>query len=322
MRTNYEPIKAMLLQKKIAESRFALPVTAVYAVAMWLAGGLVARQQYAEFAIFALSAYLMAEMNNRNALIRVYSRMVSCSFIVFGTMTAFALNLQTSASLDTWLVQLCFIAAYLTIFSCYQDKRAQGKMFYAFMFIGVASIMFVQALFFVPLLWLLIGTNLMAFSERNFWASLIGLTVPYWFYGGYCALTGQIEYITAHFAPGVWVTPLFEGADLLKPNAIATIAFIAVCALIGITHFMRNSYKDKIRTRMIYETLITMTVFCLVFMILQPRHFANLTGILTIHAAVLTGHFIALTNTKLTNITFYVLTAAGLAITAASLASL
>ena len=179
--------------------------------------------------------------------------------------------------------------------------------------------MFVQALFFVPLLWLLIGTNLMAFSGRNFWASLIGLTLPYWFLGGYCALTGQIDYITAHFAPEVWVTPLFQGIELLKPDTIVTVAFIAVSALIGITHFMRNSYKDKIRTRMIYETLITVTLFCLAFMILQPCHHANLTGILAIHAAVLTGHFIALTNTKITNIAFCLLTAAAIAITVSNL---
>ena len=275
------------LQNKIAESRFALPVVAVYTAAMWLAGGIIARQQYVEFALFAVSAYLMAEMNNRNALIRIYSRMVSCSFLVFETMAWSASNLQTSATLDTWLVQLCFIAAYLTLFSCYQDK--------------------------------LIGTNLMAFSGRNFWASLIGLTLPYWFLGGYCALTGQIDYITAHFAPEVWVTPLFQGIELLKPDTIVTVAFIAVSALIGITHFMRNSYKDKIRTRMIYETLITVTLFCLAFMILQPCHHANLTGILAIHAAVLTGHFIALTNTKITNIAFCLLTAAAIAITVSNL---
>ena len=125
--------------------------------------------------------------------------------------------------------------------------------------------------------------------------------------------------ITAHFAPEVWVTPLFQGIELLKPDTIVTVAFIAVSALIGIAHFMRNSYKDKIRTRMIYETLITVTLFCLAFMILQPCHHANLTGILAIHAAVLTGHFIALTNTKITNIAFCLLTAAAIAITVSNL---
>ena len=122
------------LQNKIAESRFALPVTAVYALTVWLVMCAINCRGYAELAVFALSAYLMAELNNRNALIRVYSRMVSCTFLALGTMAA-----PVTGSLPVLAVQLCFIAAYLLLFSSYQDKRAQGKMFYAFAFIGVAG---------------------------------------------------------------------------------------------------------------------------------------------------------------------------------------
>lgn len=305
------------LQNRIAESRFALPVTAVYATAAWLAGGLILNNSYLEFATFAVSAYLMAELNNRHALIRMYSRMVSCSFLVLSTLAASVLNnpAKAAASPNIWIVQLCFIVAYLFLFSSYQDKRAQGKMFYAFMAIGVASTQFVQALFFVPLLWVLMATNLMAFSSRNLWASIIGLTVPYWFYGGYFALTGNINYLTAHFAPGAWLKPLFitGGADAAT---IVTTAFTATVTVIGAVHFIRNSYKDKIRTRMLYEMLITVTAFCLAFMLLQPGHLPMLMGILIIHSSILAGHFFALTSTRLTNITFCVLTAAAVALTA------
>lgn len=64
------------LQNKIAGSRFALPVTAVYSIMIWLAGGLIANQLYLHFLLFGLSAYLMVELNNSNSLIRIYSRMV------------------------------------------------------------------------------------------------------------------------------------------------------------------------------------------------------------------------------------------------------
>lgn len=304
------------LQNRIAESRFALPVTAVYATAAWLAGGLISSDSYIEFAVFAVSAYLMAELNNRHALIRMYSRMVSCSFLVLATLAASAAGGTSWAAgtADVWIMQLCFIVAYLFLFSSYQDKRAQGKMFYAFMMIGVASTLFVQALFFVPLLWVLTATNLMAFSSRNLWASIIGLTVPYWFYGGYCALTGNIGYLTAHFAPDAWLKPLFitGGADAAT---IATTAFIVTVTVIGAVHFIRNSYKDKIRTRMLYEMLITVTAFCLAFMLLQPGHLPMLMGILIIHSSILAGHFFALTSTRLTNITFCVLATAAVALT-------
>lgn len=297
------------IQNRIAESRFALPVTTLYAIVAWLAGGLVSKGLYAEFAAFAVSAYLMVELNNRNSLIRIYSRMVSCSFLVIATMA-----FPVYGSIDDWLVGLCFAAAYLVLFSAYQDKHAQGKMFYAFMFIGIASLIFVQALFFVPVICVLTATNLMAFSSRNLWASLIGLSLPYWFYIGYCAITGNTAYAISHFAPDVWFAPLWQ-YDCLSISQILVISFIAVVTATGAVHFMRNSYKDKIRTRMIYEFIITMSVLTFIFMALQPQHAGQLTGILTINASILTAHFFALTSTRITNIAFCVLTLAAVGIT-------
>ena len=155
----------------------------------------------------------------------------------------------------------------------------------------------------------------MAFSGRNFWAALIGLTVPYWFYGGYCAMTGNTAYIMTHFAANAWVAPPAWQADI-SISGIATISFTLLVTLIGSAHFLRNSYKDKIRTRMIYEMLISMSAFTIVFMALQPQHASMLTGIQIINASPLAAHFIALTNTRLTNITFCLLAIAALAITA------
>lgn len=302
------------LQNRIAESRWALPVTAVYTLALWLTQGTEGYMPYLKLGIFALSAYLMVELNNRNALIRVYSRMVSCSFLVLTTMA-----LPMLASTEVIAVQTCFVAAYLILFGCYQDKYSQGRMFYAFMFIGCASISFVQALFFIPVFWILIATNLMAFSGRNFWASVIGLTVPYWFIAGYCAITGNIDYFATHFAPEVWVTP-FTQYNLPGIDKTVTIAFIILIGIIGIVHFMRNSYMDKIRTRMIYELIIVMTVATTAFIALQPQHAGPLTGILTINVSILIAHFIALTKTRLTNITFIVLALIAVGITVANLA--
>ena len=133
------------LQNKIAGSRFALPVTAVYSIMIWLAGGLIANQLYLHFLLFGLSAYLMVELNNSNSLIRIYSRMVSCSFMALTLMSAFLFD-----STDVWVVQFCVVATYLILFKCYQNKRSQGLVFYAFFFIGIASIFFIQILYFVP----------------------------------------------------------------------------------------------------------------------------------------------------------------------------
>lgn len=92
------------LQNKIAGSRFALPVTAVYSIMIWLAGGLIANQLYLHFLLFGLSAYLMVELNNSNSLIRIYSRMVSCSFMALTLMSAFLFD-----STDVWVVQFVLL---------------------------------------------------------------------------------------------------------------------------------------------------------------------------------------------------------------------
>lgn len=296
------------LQNRIAESRFALPVTAVYALVVWLIVCALNCREYAELAVFAVSAYLMVELNNRNALIRIYSRMVSCTFLVLGTMAA-----PVTGNLDVLVVQLCFIASYLLLFSSYQDKRAQGKMFYAFMFIGIASVIYLQSLFFVPVLWVLAGTNLMAMSWRNFWASIIGLTAPYWFIGGYCAITGDFSIIIPHLNLDFWTVCNYSST--VSSGMAVTFGLTLFVAVIGIIHFLRNSYKDKIRTRMIYEMFITLTVFTTALAILQPAYGAQLTGILIVNASILCAHFFALTGTRFTNIAFILLTFLAIAAT-------
>lgn len=289
------------LQNKIAESRFSLPITAIYSVAVWLAGGLIANQLYLHFLLFGLSAYLMVELNNSNSLIRIYSRMVSCSFMALTLMAAFLFD-----STDVWVVQFCVITAYLILFKCYQNKRAQGLVFYAFFFIGIASVFFIQILFFVPFLWIMMRTNLMTFNIRLLLASLIGLTAPYWFLSGWFIFNGTSYLLLAHIKSIAEFAPLFQ-YDFSNLHIIITFVYITVIAIIGSFHFMRNSYKDKIRIRMIYEIFITMNALTFVFIILQPQHIKPLLSIMTINSSVLAAHYIALTHTKTTNITFYCL---------------
>lgn len=296
------------LQNKIAESRLALPVVAALALVVWLLSGLAAHHEL-RLLLFCASAYLMVELNNRNALIRTYSRMVSCSFIVLMTMAA---NLLQDVSF--WVVQLCAIVALAILLRCYQDKRAQGNVFYAFFFIGVASAFFMQILFFVPFVWILMGTNLMCLSFRSVLASLLGLVAPYWFLAGYYAFVGDINALVAHVMTITEFAPLLQYGGLNLHVAL-TFAFVSIITLTGIVHFFRNSYKDKIRTRMIYEMLIVMALLVFLLAVLQPQHALMLLSVLTIYASVLVAHYIALTHTRLTNASFVLIVIVAVALT-------
>lgn len=295
-------------QNKIAGSRFALPVTGGIALGIWLIAMFLNPMQtmpnssiWTSSVLFAISTYLIILLNNYNALIRTYSRMVSCSFIIIGCMCAPLFTSHTP-----YIVQLCLIAFYLILFSCYQDKRSPGKVFYAFLFIGIASYFFPQILYFVPFVWIMMTFNLMTFSSRIFWASLCGIALPYWFMLSYCIFTGKMELIQSHF------TRLTEfdipvNFDNISTHQAITFAFILVLTLTGIIHFLNNSFQDKIRTRMLYEIFITMSILCNVFIILQPQHYDMLLAIQAVNTSALIAHFIALTHTRITNISFHII---------------
>lgn len=282
----------------------ALLMTAVLTIVVWLLCGLIAQQWWIEFACFAATTYLMVILNNDNALVRIYSRMVSCSFMVLSCAACYLFQ-----DLRGGFVQLCVVAAYLLLFNCYQDKQSPGRMYYTFLCLGLASCTFVQILYLVPFLWLFIAVHLNAMSLRNFLASLLGLLTPYWLVAaGLFFWQGKVDILTVHFAELV----KFQGLDdyYLSPSQLMVIIIIAILAVTGIIHYLRTSYNDKIRIQQLYRFFMTMAVITAIFLLLQPQHENVLTRLLIVNTAPLIGHFIALTHTKWTNMAFYAIVAA------------
>ena len=163
------------LQNKVAESRLALPIVAIYAILVWIATGLLTYQLWGQFICMVVTAVTVMELNNRYALIRIYSRMVSCAFLVLISMANFLFP-----SLSVGIVCVCLAFFYLIIFHTYQNKNATGVVFHAFLCIGIASLFFIQILYFLPLLWFIMGTLLVSLHKKTFFASIIGILTPYW----------------------------------------------------------------------------------------------------------------------------------------------
>lgn len=300
-------------QNRIAESRWALPFTAACGIVLCIMMGVLSRQLWVQTALMAAATLMMVELNNSNSLIRIYSRMVSCSFLVMTLMATFMFD-----SIPVGIVQLSFVGFYLTIFRAYQDQSATGWVFYAFFAIGLASVVFGKILFFLPLLWVLLATNVLAFSCRTFFASVLGIIAPYWFVGAYFIYTDNLQGLWAHFLEIAQLEPLFN-LSVLDTSRIITLVFVLALALLGSIHFLVYSYQDKIRTRMIYEMFITLDACCFVFIFLQPRQFDSLLSMAIVTTAPLIGHFLALTHSKLSNIVFFVILFSALAITAYNL---
>ena len=91
-----------------------------------------------------------------------------------------------------------------------------------------------------------------------------------------------------------------------------TYAFLVILTITGIIHFIRTSYNDKIRTRQLYYSIMFFDIVVLVLLALFPQYYDFLFRPAIILTSPLIGHFIALTNTKVTNIAFYIILATAL----------
>lgn len=292
------------LQNIVAESRLTLPVTAVVAAAVWLLAGLVQGGTWMQFACFVVTAYLMVELNNSNALIRIYSRTVSCSFILMACAACFSFH-----SLRGAVAEMCAVASYIPLFRTYQDRQSPGWTFYAFLCLGVASMAYIHILYYVPLILLLMAIRLGSLSGRTFAASLIGLATPYWFASLYFVYTGDINMAGEHFAR-LWTFGQIADFSSWQLPHFLTLALVVALSATGTVHYLRTSYNDKIRIRMFYGCFITVNFATIAFLALQPQLFDLLMRIMIINTSPLIAHFIALTKTKATNIAFCAIVAA------------
>ena len=308
-------------QNQVAESRLTLPSVLAYATAVWLASGLIIpsvpftvssllQGAWVQLACFLVSAYLMVELNNNNALIRIYSRMVSSSFIVLSCGACFLFSSMGGA-----IVQLCAVAFYSVIFRTYQDKASTGWTYYAFLCIGLASTVFVPILYYVPFLWGLMAFQLASLSWRTFFASLLGLLTPYWFLLPVLIYLGKPDLCITHFAHLVdFHTPVVEWAQLTV-NHVLLFTFVVALGITGIVHYLRKKSADGIRIRQFYGCFIHTWLFTVLLIVLQPQHYDMLIRIMIINVSPLIAHFLSLTYTRVTNIAFFAISVAALLLT-------
>lgn len=297
------------LQNRIATSRWSLPVTVAYGLLVSLAAGFVTEVSWLNFALLFVSVMMMVELNNSNALIRIYSRMVSCSFLVMTTMSLFLFQ-----TVDVAVVQITFIAFLLLMLRSYQEPNATGLTFYAFCALGIASIVFPQILLFLPPLWIVMATYIQNFSPRTFLSSIIGVIAPYWFVTAWLIYTGKYAWLGTHFISILQFGTPFYLVDV-KLQEWLTFALVLLCAIIGSIHFLMYSYQDRIRIRLIYEMFIVLDGLTMFFALIQPQHLDCLLGMAIVLTAPIIGHWLALTSSKLSNIVSMLLAAAVFALT-------
>lgn len=307
------------IQNRIAESTIVLPATAIFTLVVWLLSGLVTHGWWLQLLLFAVTTYLTVELSNSNALLRIRSRMVSCTFLALSCATCFLFG-----SLTAIIVQLCITATTIILFRTYQDQQAPGLTFYAFLFFGISSFFFVKVLYLLPILWILMATHLQSFCWRSWLASMLGLVTPYWLAFGYCMFMQDFSLPATHFAQLFTLHSTDDGQwstvnSLSSLHCIVPLVFILVMMFLGMVHLSTHSFEDKIRIRQLYGYFTIMSITLVLLLFLQPQHFDVLMLLLILHASPIVAHYLTLTHSRATNIIFLLAIAFNLLITIYSL---
>lgn len=298
------------LQNIVAESRLMLPFAALVTIGACYMYGLVADMLWMQMICLILSTYLLFELNRTNELLRVRSQMVSSMFLLLFSATVFLFP-----DLRSEILELCAIAFYIMLFHCYQQRKSSGWVFYGFFCLGLASMVFVQVLYYVPLLWILMLHNLRALNLKTFFASLLGIVTPYWFVAVYYLYMGEYHFFIDHFSELGAFRPLWDYADVTEQQYVS-FGWTVFLALIGIIHYLNQGYHDKTRTRMLYGVLMVVDVLTVAFLVLQPQHYAQLMPLILVNTAPLAAHYMTLTHSWLTNLSFFLIIIITLVVTA------
>lgn len=293
-------------QNRVAESHYSLPCMAVVTMAVCVsasAGRLTA--VVVPVAMLAMATALTAVISNRFSLMRIFSRMASVSLLAL-SCCALPVLFQDNAPIRL-LPALLLLCYYRVLFDGYQNPATAATSFTAYVFLGIAVMAEPYVLVFLPVMWSLQQTKLMALNIHTFVASLLGLAFPFWtvglllFYASpplWTRLTLWFHHLTTFPEP--------FGYGSVPAEWLATGIWILLLFFISSIHFLIAGRRENVKTRLLYQLFISMGLFTAILLILWPQQASWLLPILTVNTAFLVGHLITFTSTRVSNIFFVV----------------
>ena len=291
------------MKKAITTSTAILPLALGAGSLLWIlpeAGNLLL---WGGWFVALLTTYVWMETNARQQLIRERSRMVSTT--VFASLSAVPLLHEFRLAS---LLPLALLFCYACLFSAYQERRPEGKMFHAFLLLGIASLLLPQVLWLVPLLLFSCCLHLRTLTLGSAWATAIGLLLPLvgyslwalvkWDFSLIATYLESTRHALTHISGDYWLS-IYTATPATLPAADWQFLVSAGCTLLlsalAIIQQVRTSFLDKIRVRMFYYMIALVQGGLAVLLILFPEERWTWLLLLITNGAPIIAHYMTLT---------------------------
>lgn len=290
-------------QNQVAESPVTLPVCAALATILWWwPQQAFTPDNIIGWALCAFTAYINMETNGIQHIIRIRTRMMACIWLILASCLTFMHSLGSPS-----ICAVCMAMSYYLLFRCYQLYDATVWIFHSFVFLGIGSLFSPVMLPMGVLFYVYLIGFLRALTWRGFWASILGIALPYWCWATWCFFMEKIDplfdFMTMHF---IWHSVSWLGIINLPLAWMVSAGLIFLLGLVGVFHYLNTKYNDKIRVRMILYIYCIQTVLLFLYLLLQPQEFETTVSLLLVSACPLIAHYFSLTKSWLSNAFFII----------------
>lgn len=180
--------------------------------------------------------------------------------------------------------------------------RAEGYVYHAFLFAGIASLFFPYVLVLVLLFYVNMLVQLRNLTWRTFMAGLLGLLTPYWIYAVWALWQNCIEEVAMEWwTSAIPNIPDYSSITLAQWVTLGTLGFFTMLALV---HLFRTAYNDKIRTRMLFYVIAIHEIAIAAGFFLLPDKFEEMLRLFILNSAFLIAHYYTLSKGRFFHIWF------------------
>ncbi len=249
--------------------------------------------------IFAISGYLLIELNTAFSLIRIRT---TIHVSLYWLMTSVCIFLHPLSRIV--FIPLLFIVAMFYLFRSYESEKPSFNIFSSFFFLSIGSILFPSLIYFTPLIFISM-ISFRCMTVKSFCAGLTGILTPYWFLFAYSFLYDRMDIF---YEPLIEMIKFSPSKFTTAPtNQLVSGCIILALSVISTIDYLFSSYLDKTKIRMFFLFIIYIEIWNFIIWFLQPQYIIGAIQIQIICYSLLTGHMFALTKNRFSS-TFLVIT--------------
>lgn len=290
-------------QNQIAESRLTLPLSvAVFLIVCVLEGVPNSTDAMLGAWVCFMTAIVILITNVELKILRVRSRLNESLWLLLAATMPWLYSMDVPVACAFGLS-----GALGLLVSCYQTRVPVERVFHSFLCLGAAGILSPVMLLLSPVFYLCLALFLRAFSWKTFWAGMVGLVAPFCFMMLYGAFDDDV-YFACEVTMKRWQAAIpRDGLSLLPDEQLVPVwGMLVLVSLVGIVHYMRKRYNDKIRVRMMYYVYLYVTLFLHAAFLLLPSSRFEVLAMLAVSSSPLLAHYWAIEGGRVGQVTLLV----------------